>query len=244
MKIFRKSLVLLLVLLLALSMAACGDKEEKQEQGKTDDPVIINPGIDIDLGGEGNSNDPQQLVFEDKGVDTTVDDLMAKLDQITSYYMEETIVYPEYTMLSQTWRLGDITKYQVSMNGRPVSVFFYDWDTLTYLTYSYGDTKAVQMPLSATDDIFTTDPMNMDFSAYTMVGVEMLGEQTCVKLIDGDEETLWLSTYDGMPVRMDFYDNLQDAVLSATYTNIKLNSVTEADVTIPTNLEITYVSSN
>ncbi|MBQ6841667.1 MAG: hypothetical protein IJO80_00440, partial [Firmicutes bacterium] len=94
------------------------------------------------------------------------------------------------------------------------------------------------------DDLFTTDPMNMDFSAYTMVGVEMLEEQTCVKLIDGDEETLWLSTYNGMPVRMDFYDNLQDAVLSATYGNITLNSVSEADVTIPDNLEISYISSN
>ena len=166
------------------------------------------------------------------------------MDQITSYYMEETIVYPDYTMMSQTWRLGDVTKCQVSMNGRPVSVFFYDWDSLTYLTSSYGDTKAVQMPLSATDDLFTTDPMNMDFTAYTMVGVEMLDEQTCVKLIDGDVETLWLSTYDGMPVRMDFYDNLQDAVFTATYSNISLNTVTEADVAIPTNLEISYISSN
>ena len=244
MKNLRKILVLLLVLLLALSLAACGEKEQQEQQGKTDDPVIINPGLDIDLSGAGNGDAPDQPEFEDKGVDTTIDDLVAKLDQITSYYMEETIVYPEYTMLSQTWRLGDMTKYQVSMNGRPVSVFFYDWDSLTYLTYSYGDTKAVQMPLSASDDLFTTDPMNMDFSAYTMVGVEMLDEQTCVKLIDGDEETLWLSTYNGMPVRMDFYDNLQDAVLSATYGNITLNRVSEADVTIPDNLEISYISSN
>lgn len=240
MKLLRKTLVLLLVLALAFSLAACGEKEEQEQQGKTDDPVIINPGLDIDL----TPDDPNKLEFTDKGVDTTVEDLIGKMDQITSYYMEETIIYPDYTMMSQTWRLGDVTKCQVSMNGRPVSVFFYDWDSLTYLTYSYGDTKAVQMPLSATDDLFTTDPMNMDFTAYTMVGVEMLGEQTCVKLIDGDVETLWLSTYDGMPVRMDFYDNLQDAVFTATYSNISLNTVTEADVAIPTNLEISYISSN
>lgn len=240
MKLLRKTLVLLLMLALAFSLAACGEKEEQEQQGKTDDPVIINPGLDIDL----TPDDPNKLEFTDKGVDTTVEDLIGKMDQITSYYMEETIIYPDYTMMSQTWRLDDVTKCLVSMNGRPVSVFFYDWDSLTYLTYSYGDTKAVQMPLSATDDLFTTDPMNMDFTAYTMVGVEMLGEQTCVKLIDGDVETLWLSTYDGMPVRMDFYDNLQDAVFTATYSNISLNTVTEADVAIPTNLEISYISSN
>ena len=237
----KKFLMILLAVSSLVLIAGCDD-DSQPAQG--DEPVIIEPGLSQDEQNEdGNTHGQQEgeFAFTDKGEKTTVEDLALAQSNIKSYYFEQTIHYSESSVFLRVWYCDNKMKVITSADGSLQSVFYYDYDQLTQITYSPADNDiAIGMVFDPASVDAPDNPLDDDYLQCTLLGSEIIDRQLCYIMQTAEGDKLWVSTLYGFPLQVEFVDHLGDNYTVA-YRNIEINTITADQVEFPDDLQVEFL---
>ncbi|MDO4581145.1 MAG: hypothetical protein Q4B96_00980 [Bacillota bacterium] len=224
--LIRKALCLTLPVA-ALFFCACAPQAEPAAEPE---PQIIEPGVSgeqqiIDSG----IADEQQQVF---------DTLSGLQSQITSFYYEQSVPYPDGQVFMQVWRKDQLMKVVSSSGGYLLTEFYYDFTAHTVLSYSPGDNEtALLTSFDPESGDLPDDPTREDFSQCSYLGRELVDGVLCYKLAAPQDETLWIDPNTGFPLQISYTDSLGEKY-TVRYENIQLNNISDADVAAPDDIPI------
>ena len=225
-----------------LALSACGPSEDPGDQ------MIIEPGLEDDPSGEDIDStvedEPDATVtFADKGEQTTVDDLTAAQAKIKSYYFEQTIPYADASVFLQVWYCDNKMKVITSVGGQGLSEFYYDYDEMSVISYSPGDSDtAIKMDFDPQSLDAPDNPVADDYGNCVLLGNEKINRQLCYILQTPSGDKLWVGTKYGFPLQVEFVDHLGD-LYTVQYRNLEINTLSAKDVAVPANLPIYYMGS-
>jgi hypothetical protein len=228
----------LILVMIAVTLGFCACSADNSS-----DPVVIEPGVTGDTPTDGSTadtsgTDTQTADFIDKGENSTVDDLIANQQKITSYYFEQTIPYTDATVFLQVWYYDNKMKVISSESGYILTENYYDYDKLTMVSYSPADSdKAMQMTFDPAGEDAPGNPVREDYSTYILLGSEEVDRQFCLILQTTAGDKLWISSKYGFPLQVEFVDQMGNKYTVA-YRNLEINTVTASDVEVPADLPI------
>ena len=244
-------LALLLMLLAALTLCAgCGGGPATDPDGDPQE-VVVEPGLQAsdpvedpqdaeDPGEEEEENTPPPSLFTDKGENSTLEDLVANLDKIESYYFEQDIPYVDNHVYMQVWYKNGLMKVVTSVDGMGLSEYYYNYNDNTVINYAPGSgTPAIKLVFDSAGPDAPENPKLRDYLAdYTADGFETIDRQTCMVLNHvSDGSTLWVSTANGFPLQIYFEDSLGD-LWTVQYKNIRLNAVSDEELSFDPSIEL------
>ncbi|NLF79872.1 MAG: hypothetical protein GX572_01620 [Clostridia bacterium] len=241
----KRAIILIILMAFVLSMlalSACGPSEDPGDQ------MIIEPGLEDDPSGEDIDStvedEPDATVtFADKGEQTTVDDLTAAQAKIKSYYFEQTIPYADASVFLQVWYCDNKMKVITSVGGQGLSEFYYDYDEMSVISYSPGDSDtAIKMDFDPQSLDAPDNPVADDYGNCVLLGNEKINRQLCYILQTPSGDKLWVGTKYGFPLQVEFVDHLGD-LYTVQYRNLEINTLSAKDVAVPANLPIYYMGS-
>jgi len=221
----------------ALVFAGCSDPVNPDNE---DDSVIIEPGIsDVPVNGDNTEN---VVVFEDKGEDTTVEDLAAAQEKISSYYFEQMMQSDYNSVFMQVWYCEGKMKVLTDTGASGKTEFYYDYDQELQISYTPGEDTAIAMYFDADGEDAPDNPLDDDYLSCTVLGSEELNGQLCyiLQAVNGDK--LWVSTKYGFPLQVEFVGHFGD-IFTVAYSNVEINTVTEEQVTVPSDLQVIDLKS-
>lgn len=232
---------LILLLALVLLLSCCGQPQPAEEEPSQ--PTVIEQGAaareETTREEEEEENIPAEP-FPDKGEETTVEDLTAALENIDSYYFEQSVAYPEGQVFMQVWYKEGRMKLVTSAYGYGLTESYYDYGQGLVVDYSPGAmTTAYGRSFDPNGDNAPTNPKMEDYSTATVLGFESVGRQTCLVLQTLSGDKLWVSTKYGFPLRVEFTDSLGERY-QVDYKNLAINQVDDEDVSIPSDLPVVY----
>lgn len=246
----HQALCLLPCLLALLLCAACGGEEGSDAADTSQDTVVLEPGLPDDTATDpieedtdpDDADEQQPEEFTDLGAAATLEDLTAAQAKIQSYYFEQTMPYLDSSVFMQVWYKDGYMRMRSSVDGYGLTENYYNyWDsTITsYSPGSGGPAQRMQFDFSSVDA--PDNPAMEDYSLCTLLGTESIGGQTCLVLETPEGDTLWVGTKYGFPLQVEFTDSLGDH-FTVTYDNIEINTLEDADVLPPDDMEIKNVS--
>jgi hypothetical protein len=243
----KRGAVISIIVLLAIAMLALGACAPTAED--PGDETIIEPGVnDEQTGDEASEPDDQNstdtsATFIDKGQQSTIDDLTASQAKIKSYYFEQTIPYADAAVFLQVWYFDNKMKVITSVDGQGLTEFYYDYDEMTVISYSPGDSDTgIMMDFDAEGEDAPDNPVTDDYSSCTLLGNETINRQLCYILQTLSGDKLWVSTKYGFPLQVEFVDHL-GSLYTVEYRNLEINTLSEEDVAVPADLPIYYLET-
>ena len=250
------ALILLLICVLILIMAGCNNG-----QGGSSEPIILDPGLgndtifepwpqpqpDPDFDQEpnyGDEPDPEYqpdpyAIFTDYGLDSTIDNLMANLRQIVSYYYEQTLHYDIGTFHSYVWYKDGRMLVINTGDGINETHFYFDFRARTIITHTpiQGD-LALMFRFEEDDPTLPQVFLYQDYHRSSIVNMDTINGQTVFVLEMPNGDTLWVSTRTGFPLQIEFIDETTGEPMVTPLRNLQLNQVTAADVELPAHIEV------
>ena len=237
-------LAVLAVLAVLLLCVGCGPVDETP-----DDPgeIVVEPGLlddqttpdeDSETGEDENQPEDEGPKFVDNGEASTVDDLVANLALVESYYFEQDIPYVDGHVFMQIWYKDGRMKVVTSVDGYGLSEYYYDYNQKTVINYAPGESgPAMKLSFDAASEDAPDNPKLRDYASCTENGFETIGQQTCMVLTDTDGSTIWVSTANGFPKQVYYEDSMGD-VWTVQYKNLRLNEVRDADLDLDPTVEV------
>ncbi len=247
----KLKIVVLLLASLAF-LASCSDGNSGDADGEG--PIVLEPGIssgdpdpdsqspeDDDAAADDPADNPAGDGFIDKGEATTVADLIAAHDKITSYYFEQTIPYADGSVSLKVWYADNKMKVVANAAGGEINESYYDYNERTMIYYTPADgNDAIKMDFNPDGEDAPDNPKDEDYAACIMLGKEELNGQLCYILQTGIGDKLWVSTKYGFPLQVEFVDHLGDTY-TVEYRNLEINTVSADEVAVPDHVSVTYL---
>ena len=242
-KIANKRVLVSFILATMVCLAACSSDGGQTDE---DEPIVIEPGVV----NEDNTPDEETPVvdtpeeeFVDKGEETTIDDLVAAQEKITSYYFEQTIPYAYGSVSLNVWYADNKMKVVANSASGEINESYYDYDEMTMIYYNPAEgNQAIKMDFNPNSEDAPDNPKDENYAACTLLGKEELEGQLCYILQTAIGDKLWVSTKYGFPMQVEFVDHLGDTYTVA-YHNIEINTISAAEVAIPDNVAVSYLGS-
>lgn len=245
----KSILCLLPCLLLVFSLlTACGDSDDTLSPHEPDmEPVVIEPGLpERDDDGDSPEQPPKidnPEDFPDPGAEATLESVSEALFKIKSYYFEQEMPYLNTSVFMQVWYKDGYMRMLSSMDGYMLSENFYDYNQGTITIYSaVSGGPAQRMSFDFSSDEAPQNPVMEDYSLCTLLGSEEINGQICLILETPTGDKLWVGTQYGFPLQVEFTDSLGDRFVSS-YNNIRINTLEDADVQPPAQMEIENVGN-
>ena len=140
----------------------------------------------------------------------------------------------------QVWYKDGLMKLVTSSSGYGLTESYYDYNQGTVVDYYPGtQNTAYGRDFDPQGEYAPDNPKMEDYSTAVIVGSETVGRQTCqiLETVSGDK--LWVSTKYGFPLRVEYTDSLGERY-QVDYRNLSINTVSDEDVSLPTDLSVVY----
>ncbi len=246
MRVGKVTYLIAVALTLLLCLTACGGRsdDDVHNADSTAHSTVIEPGINppLDVLDETDSEDTiaqSTDEFVDKGEAATIDDIVAAQAKIKSFYFEQSVNYPDGSVFIQVWYKDKKMKLLSSVNSYALNECYYDYEKGTLVTYYIGSSSAMQSDFDPDSSDAPDNPVMEDYRSYTLRNGTYIDDQYCLCLETPEGDLLWVSTKYGFPLKAEYTDSLGERMTS-TYSNIKINMVTDEEVSPPAGLEIYY----
>lgn len=163
---------------------------------------------------------------------------------ITNYSYDQTIVTGNETFTATVYRKGQKMRQDATVSGQS-TVMYLDMATGEIYTYMPSTKQAFKLSSGETQNSEPIDEVAGKIDPGTkIIGTETVNGENCVVVqttVDSTTEKFWISKKYGLPMKM--VSESPEGTTTTEIKNLKVGSVTDADVTLPSDAKIMELPS-